>query len=81
MIQSEYMMSSVPDNVPLSFSNAQIKEMFVDTLGYKKTDQTTVVGAALCAGVVGATFRLGCCALKMVDALGKACDDCAMIPE
>mmetsp|Transcript_1071 Transcript_1071/g.3227 ORF Transcript_1071/g.3227 Transcript_1071/m.3227 type:complete len:297 (-) Transcript_1071:390-1280(-) len=45
-------------NTGMLCSNDQIKEMFVDRLGYSKTDQTTVVGAALCAGIVGATFSL-----------------------
>uniref|UniRef100_A0A061S2N8 Solute carrier family 25 (Mitochondrial oxoglutarate transporter), member 11 n=1 Tax=Tetraselmis sp. GSL018 TaxID=582737 RepID=A0A061S2N8_9CHLO len=45
-------------NMGMLASNDQFKEMFVDYLGYQKTDRTTVVGSACAAGVVAAAFSL-----------------------
>eukprot|EP00873_Tetraselmis_striata_P037947 jgi/Tetstr1/458211/TSEL_044699.t1 len=45
-------------NMGMLASNDHFKEMFVEHMGYKKTDRMTVVGSACAAGVVAATFSL-----------------------
>lgn len=45
-------------NMGMLASNDQFKEMFVEHLGWKKTEQKTVVASACSAGVVAATFSL-----------------------
>ena len=44
-------------SLPLSVWPLQFKDMFVEKLGYKRTDRETVLGSAMCAGVVAASFR------------------------